>query len=243
MNRLLHQGQGNIERVHMRNLSRRLFLSMPFVGGLLAKTSLKAEAQARAASSAPADTNWAWYAGDARSNRYAPLDQINGSNFNDLEVAWRFKPDSFGPRPEYQFEGTPLVVKGVMYTAVGSRRDVVALDASNGEIIWMHGENEGARGSSAPRQYSGHGVSYWSDGANDERIIYVTPGYRMIALDARTGIPIKTFGENGVVDLKKNDDQDIDLVTGEVGLHSTPLVVKDTVVVGAAHLSGGAPRA
>jgi quinoprotein glucose dehydrogenase len=220
----------------MGNLSRRVVLSLPFVGALLARTAVRAQP----ASSVP-DTDWTHYAGNAASTRYAPLDQINASNFNDLEVAWRFKPDMLGPRPEYQFEGTPLVVKGKLYTAVGSRRDVVCLDAASGEMLWMHSMDEGARGQSAPRQYSGHGVSYWTDGS-DERIIYVTPGYRLVALDAHTGIPVKSFGDNGVVDLKLNDDQKIDLITGEVGLHSTPLVIKNTVVVGAAHLSGGAPR-
>ena len=86
----------------------------------------------------------------------------------------------------------------------------------------------------APRQLSGRGLAWWGDG-KEERIIYVTPGYQMIALDARTGIPVKGFGEDGVVDLKKNDDQEIDLVTGEVGLHATPVVAGDTVIVGAAH--------
>ena len=222
----------------MRNLTRRVILSLPLVGAVLARNSAGAQTAGR---SAVADTDWRYYAGNAASTRYAPLDQINASNFNSLEVAWRFKPDSLGPRPEYQYEATPLVIKGRLYTVAGSRRAVVCLDASNGEMIWMHSENEGARGQNAPRQYSGHGVAYWSDG-KEERIIYVTPGYRMIALDARTGVPVKSFGTDGVVDLKLNDDQQIDLVTGEVGLHSTPLVIKDTVVVGAAHLSGGAPR-
>ena len=103
------------------------------------------------------------------------------------------------------------------------------------------GENEGLRGSYAPRQLSGHGVAYWTDG-KEERILYVTPGYRLIALNAKTGQPIPGFGKNGVVDLKLDDDQDIDLTTGEVGLHSTPLVAKDVVIVGAAHLSGGDPK-
>src|SRR5207244_9570608 len=71
---------------------------------------------------------------------------------------------------------------------------------------------------------------------------YVTPGYRLIALDAKTGTPVGSFGRNGVVDLKLDDDQEIDLVTGEVGLHSTPVVAKDVVIVGAAHRSGGVPR-
>ena len=217
----------------MRDFTRRMALSLPLAGAVLAKLGGKVEAQ-------PADTEWRNYGGDLASTRYVPLDQINAGNFNRLEVAWRFKPDMMGPRPEYVFESTPLMVKGKIYTTAGSRRDVVALDATNGEILWLHSINEGDRGRNAPRQYSGHGVSYWTDG-KEERIIYVTPGYQMVALDARTGIPVKGFGVDGVVDLKQNDDQTIDLVTGEVGLHSTPLVIKNTVVVGAAHLTGGAP--
>jgi quinoprotein glucose dehydrogenase len=105
----------------------------------------------------------------------------------------------------------------------------------------MYGMDEGERGAAAPRQLSGRGLAYWSDGA-EARILYVTPGYRLVALDAATGIPVKSFGENGVVDLKKNDDQDIDLVHGEIGLHATPLVARNTVIVGAAHLAGNVPK-
>jgi len=185
---------------------------------------------------------WRTYGGDVGNTRYSPLDQINASNFKNLEVAWRFKTDSLGPRPEFQFEGTPLMVGGVVYSTGGTRRAVVALDAATGEMLWMHAEREGPRGASAPRQLSGRGLAYWSDGANDSRILYVTPGYRLIALNAKTGVPVVGFGDNGVVDLKKDDDQEIDLVTGEVGLHSTPLVARDVVIVGAAHRSGGVPR-
>ena len=181
---------------------------------------------------------WTTYGGDLGSTRYSALDQINASNFNNLEVAWRFKTDSLGPRPEFQYESTPLMVHGVIYVTAGSRRAVVALDAGTGEMLWMHSENEGKRGMNAPRQLSGHGVAYWTDG-REERILYVTPGYRLIALNAKTGVPVPTFGNNGVVDLKENDDQEIDLETGEVGLHSTPLVAGDVVVVGAAHKAGG----
>ncbi len=70
--------------------------------------------------------------------RYAPLDQINASNFNDLEVAWRFKTDAFGPRPEFNFETTPLVVKGRLFITAGARQACVALDAATGELLWMH---------------------------------------------------------------------------------------------------------
>jgi quinoprotein glucose dehydrogenase len=185
---------------------------------------------------------WRTYGGDVGNTRYSPLDQINASNFKNLEVAWRFKTDSLGPRPEFQFEGTPLMVGGIVYSTGGTRRAVVALDAATGEMLWMHAEREGPRGAAAPRQLSGRGLAYWSDGANDSRILYVTPGYRLVALNAKTGVPVAGFGDNGVVDLKKDDDQEIDLVTGEVGLHSTPLVARDVVIVGAAHRSGGVPR-
>ncbi|PYQ69902.1 MAG: quinoprotein glucose dehydrogenase, partial [Acidobacteria bacterium] len=119
---------------------------------------------------------WRTYGGDVGNTRYSPLDQINASNFKNLEVAWRFKTDSLGPRPEFQFEGTPLMVGGVVYSTGGTRRAVVALDAATGEMLWMHAEREGPRGAAAPRQLSGRGLAYWSDGANDSRILYVTPG-------------------------------------------------------------------
>jgi quinoprotein glucose dehydrogenase len=184
---------------------------------------------------------WQTYGGDLASTRYSALDQIKSDNFSKLEVAWRFKTDSLGPRPEFRFESTPLMIHGVLYTTGGSRRAVVALDGATGEMLWMHSENEGARGSNAPRQLSGHGLAYWTDG-KEERILYVTPGYRLIALDAKTGVRVSSFGKDGIVDLKLEDDQNIDLLTGEVGLHSTPVVAKNVVIVGAAHLTGGVPK-
>ena len=187
------------------------------------------------------DGEWRTYGGDLGSTRYSPLDQINAGNFNQLEVAWRFKTDSLGPRPEYQLEATPLMIHGKLYSTAGTRRAVVSLDAATGELLWVHSENEGERGVNAPRQLSGHGLAYWTDG-KEERILYVTPGYRLIALDAKTGTPATSFGKGGFVDLKQDDDQEIDLVTGEVGLHSTPVVAKNVVIVGAAHLSGGVPK-
>ena len=184
---------------------------------------------------------WTTYGGDLANTRYSPLNQINADNFSTLEVAWRFKTDSLGPRPEYQFESTPLMVHGVVYSTAGSRRAVVALDAATGELMWIHSEREGARGAAAPRQLSGRGLAYWTDGS-EERILYVTPGYRLIALDAKTGMPATSFGKDGVVDLKLDDDQTMDPVTGEIGLHATPIIAGNTVIIGAAHLSGGVPR-
>ena len=163
---------------------------------------------------------------------------MNAGNFSKLQVAWRFKTDNLGPRPEFNFEGTPLMANGVIYSTAGTRRAVVALDAATGELLWVHGEHEGARGTAAPRQLSGRGLAYWTDG-REERILYVTPGYRLVALDAKTGNLVPTFGNGGLVDLKIQDDQEIDLVTGEVGLHAAPVVANDVVIVGAAHRPGG----
>jgi len=185
---------------------------------------------------------WPYYTADVRGTRYSPLDQINASNFNKLEVAWRFKTDNLGTRPEFKLEGTPLMVKGVLYTTAGNRRAAVALDAKTGELMWVHSLREGKRAAIAPRQLSGRGLAYWTDGKGDERIVYVTTGYRLVALNAKTGAPISAFGKDGIVDLKvgmiTGANQQIDLETGEAGLHSTPTIVKDTILVGSSFKEG-----
>src|SRR5678815_4275722 len=147
-----------------------------------------------------------------------------------------------GTRPEYKLEGTPLMVKGVIYATCGTRRSVVALDAKSGELIWVHGEKEGARAVNAPRQLSGRGLSYWTDGKGDDRVIYVTPGFRLVALNAKNGVPVPGFGTNGVVDMKVGavvgKGTQIDLEQGEIGLHSTPTVAKDVILVGSSFREG-----
>ena len=79
------------------------------------------------------------------------------------------------------------MVKGVLYTTGGTRRSVIALDAKTGELIWTHSLREGKRAAVSPRQLSGRGVSYWTDGKGDDRIVYVTTGYRLVELNAKTG--------------------------------------------------------
>jgi quinoprotein glucose dehydrogenase len=190
---------------------------------------------------APPNTEWRTYGGDLRSTRYMPLDQITRENFNSLQVAWRLKTDFLGPNPEFNFQSTPLVVNGVLYTTAGSRRAVVALDAATGEMLWMFRIDEGKRGEAAPRRLSGRGLAYWTSG-KEARIVYVTPGYQMIALDARTGTKVPTFGKGGIVDLKLENDQVVDPETGDIGLHATPIIARDIIVVGAAHLPGTAPK-
>src|SRR5581483_11259402 len=154
---------------------------------------------------------------------------------------------SLGPRPEFKLEGTALEINGVIYTTAGTRRAAIALDATTGELRWTHAEYEGARAAAAPRQLSGRGVAYWTDGRNDERFLYITTGYRLVALNAKTGVPIPGFGKDGVVDLKEGvvfgKGQQIDLVTGEIGVHSTPSITKDGVVmIGSSFLEGGTPK-
>ena len=124
---------------------------------------------------------WHTYGGDLGHTRYAPLDQITAANFNDLELAWRFKTDNLGPTPEFRFQSTPLVVDGILYSTGGSRRAVVALDAGTGELNWVFSLDEGARGAAAPRQLSGRGLAYWNGGPDGEpdRIIYVTDARQM----------------------------------------------------------------
>src|SRR5215831_17349534 len=201
---------------------------------LLCASSLAAQTGAK-------NGEWKTYGGDLGNTHYSPVDQITAANFNNLQIAWRFKTDNLGPQPEYNLEATPLMANGILYSTAGTRRSVVALDAGTGELIWTHAEREGPRGAAGPRQLSGRGLAYWSDG-REERILYVTPGYRLIALDAKTGLPVRSFGNNGVVDLKQNDDQEIDLMNPDIGLHSAPVVAGDTVIVGAAHKPGGVPK-
>jgi quinoprotein glucose dehydrogenase len=184
---------------------------------------------------------WPTFGGDLAQTRYAPLDQIDASNFSSLELAWRFKVDNLGPQPEFNFQSTPLMVNGVLYSTGGTRRAVFALDPATGELLWMFSLPEGKRAEVAPRRLSGRGLAYWTDGVQS-RILYVTHGYQLVALDAKTGRPIADFGVDGVVDLKREMDQEVDPVTGDVGLHATPVVANDTVIIGAAHRSSGSPK-
>ncbi len=226
-----------MSRTHLRSAMALASLAL-----FAAWTAVSLSGQPAAAPRTTQNGEWPNYSGDIKGSRYSPLDQINASNFNKLEVAWRMKTDNLGPRPEYKLEGTPLMVKGVVYATAGTRRSIVALDARTGELMWVHSYREGKRAAIAPRQLSGRGLSYWTDGKGDDRILYVTTGYRLIALNAKTGSMISSFGKDGVVDLKvgmiTGSNQQIDLETGEAGLHSTPTIVKDVVLVGSSFKEG-----
>ncbi len=152
------------------------------------------------AAGAQAAGEWRYWGGDAGSTRYSPLDQITRDNARTLQVAWRWRAANFGPQPETYFRATPLYANGMLYTVAGERRAVAAIDPATGETVWTWRMDEGLRWEKAPRRFSGRGLTYWSDG-RQERIIVVTPGYHMVALDARSGRPAAGFGAAGVVDL------------------------------------------
>ena len=178
-----------------------------------------------------ANGEWRHYGGDAGSTRYASLDQITSDNVGDLAVAWRWKSVNFGPRPDYNYQATPLMVGGVLYVTAGTARDVVAIDATSGETLWMWRYDEGERGARAPRK-NHRGVAYWTDGGA-ERILYITSGYRLISLDADTGLPDQAFGDGGMVDLFDGLDRPRPDI-GIIGSSSPPMVVGDVAVVGSA---------
>ena len=185
------------------------------------------------------DGEWRYYGGDAGTTKYSPLDKINASNVKDLRIAWTWKTDNFGKRPESNWEVTPLMVGGVLYFTAGSRRDAVAVDAASGETLWMYRLDEGARGNQVART-NNRGLAYWSDGKADSRILLISPGYQLIALDARTGHAIPGFGNNGIIDLTQGLDRAV-VKPGVIGSSSPAIVIRDTVVVGAALLAGTAP--
>ena len=182
---------------------------------------------------------WRYYGGDAGSTKYSPLEQINAANVKQLEIQWRWKAENFGPRPDYNWEATPLMIGGVLYFTAGSRRDAVAVDAATGETLWMYRLDEGERGERAVRTQN-RGLAYWTDGKADQRILLISPGYQLIALNAKTGIPIPGFGKNGLVELTEGLDREL-VKPGQIGSSSPAIVIRDVVVVGAAHAAGTAP--
>ncbi|MGD8324000.1 MAG: PQQ-binding-like beta-propeller repeat protein [Gammaproteobacteria bacterium] len=186
-------------------------------------------------------TQWRHYGGNLEAHRYSPLAQINADNVADLRVAWRWQGSNFGPRPEQKNEATPLMIDGVLYTTAGITRNVVAIDPESGETLWIWRPQEDAeRFERAPRKSSGRGLSYWTDGAGNDRLIVVTPGFQLAALDPATGRAIPGFGENGIVDMLPG-------VRGEYTDHATigntspALIIGDIVVVGPAHAPGSRP--
>lgn len=205
---------------------------------LAATIALNAAAQ----SSAPAlPGEWPNYHRDLASTRYSPLDLITRDNAGTLAVAWTWKPDSTDKPAEFKNENTPIMVGGVLYVTTGTHRGVVALDAATGAEKWRwRWDDTPARFSNAPRMGAGRGVAYWTDG-RDARIFVTTPGFFLVALDAKTGKPVVSFGTSGFVDLKQQLGVPINLDSAEIGASSPPLVFENVVVIGPALREGSRP--
>jgi quinoprotein glucose dehydrogenase len=208
---------------------------------LVAALPLSGRTQNNPAAQPPAGpmVQWRSFGGDERTDRYSPLDQISRDNVKNLQVAWTWRFDNYGTATEtLTTETTPLMVNGVLYFTAGPRRTVVAANASTGETLWSYRPEEGARFDAAPRKVH-RGVAYWTDGRGRERIFTATPGFNLVALDAKTGQPVDNFGENGIVDMMRQmDDKSLDPI-GKIGNSSPPVVVNNVVVIGPASIPGG----
>jgi quinoprotein glucose dehydrogenase len=187
-----------------------------------------------------ANGEWRYYGGDPGSTRYAALDQIHAGNVRDLRIAWRWRSEGSVSRPQLDWQATPLMIGGTLYFTAGAHRTAVAADAATGRTLWTYEFEEGERGL-RPARTVNRGLAYWTDGRGDERLLVVTPGYHLIAIDAVTGRLIPAFGREGVVDLFLGLDRD-EVAIGSIGATSPAVVVNDVVVVGAALQAGPSPR-
>jgi quinoprotein glucose dehydrogenase len=195
--------------------------------------------QTGSAQKGAANAEWRHYGGDAGGTKYSPLDQIDASNVKDLQIVWRWRTASLGQPTENNWEVTPLMIGDTLYFTAGPGRAAVALDAASGDLKWSYYLDEGERGRRAPRT-NNRGLAYWSDGRESERIILITPGYQMVAIDTKSGKPIPQFGTNGIVDLWEGLGRQVQ--PNEIGSSSPAMIVGDVIVVGNALLSGTAPR-
>ena len=196
-----------------------------------------------------ADGEWGVFGADAGATRYSPLDEIHAGNVGDLEVAWRWSARDQGtPPPSGRTQISPIVVDGVLYTTIGNQRSVIALDAATGEPLWnWHpGDNERRWGDiiEPVARSAGRGVSYWTDGAGDERIFVVTPSFQLVALDARTGNLVTDFGSAGVVDMMDDlrwSERPAAERAGRVANTSPPAILGNALVASISLHTGSIP--
>ena len=235
------------------SMSDRKFLRLSSVAAIaLAPFVLAGAANAQGYTPSTAKGDWPMYFADPTGSRYSPQDQINASNFNKLEAGLAFQDRRAG-RPSGIQAGRHAAGSqrhGLYHRRLAPRRGGAGRQDRRTEM-GLFSLNEGLRAAISPRQLSGRGVSYWTDGNGDDRIIYITTGYRLVELNANTGQPIESFGDHGMVDMKVGAYtgvmgqpgvyKQIDLTTGEIGLHTTPTVVDNVMLVGSSFKEGCQP--
>ena len=186
---------------------------------------------------------WTHWGADSRSSRYSPADQINRENFEDLEVAWVWRGDNFGPSVDYILRATPIYVDGKLYTVAGQRRTVVAIEPATGETLWTFREPTTKRWEYSMRKNYGKGVAF-SEVDGQGRIYLVSPAFNLHALHANNGRPVEQFGNEGMVDIlddfgyPHDPNLGIPLETGYVTSSSPAIVVNGVIVIGNTHQQG-----
>lgn len=180
---------------------------------------------------APDSKDWSFHGGDPGQTKYSPLATINTSNVNRLELAWQWKTGEralteFGTTPG-SFETTPLMINDVLYVTTPYNR-VVALDANRGEKIWEYDPKPYEYGQVPNGTGFVHrGAATWTDGR--KRVIFMNSRWRLLAIDAETGKPVSSFGQNGEVDLTR----DLLWPVNKINYTNTspPVVYKDLVIL------------
>jgi quinoprotein glucose dehydrogenase len=168
--------------------------------------------------------DWPIYGGTSENNRYSPLVQINRSNVKQLHVAWTYDTNESGG-----LQTNPIVVDGVLY-GLSPTQKVFALDAATGKELWKF--DSGVKGTQPDR-----GLAYRADkekpGGKTGRILAGVMNF-VYALDAATGKPIQSFGNNGRIDLRENlgEETGRDPAQQSIFLTSPPLIYKDLMIVG-----------
>ena len=184
----------------------------------------------------PTDRDWPVYKADSASSSYSPLDQVNRSNVSRLEVAWTFRS---GDEELYTIECNPIVVNGIMYLTSPMVR-VFALDAATGDVLWRFDPySHGAPRDLARWGRVNRGVVYWNDDL--EARIFFTLENHLYALNASDGSLIPSFGENGIVNLRRGLDRETADLT--VRATSPGIVFKDLLILGSTVGEGPGPAA
>jgi len=175
---------------------------------------------------------WPYYGGDPGGSRYSPLTDINTQNVQRLEIVWQWKHfdtrlPAYGTTPG-SFESTPLMIDGVLYVTT-PYNNAAALDAETGKELWrFDGEAYKLGQVITPTGFLLRGSAFWRDGGKLR--IFLNSRNRLFLLDAQTGKPVSSFGDNGVTSLTDGLKRISDIKP--LTQTSPPVVYRDVVIVG-----------